>query len=159
MEKILSLFDTLKAEKDQVLSLPFIVWTIIFGIIISWVVIFYHKKIIGAFVRAIITAEAFDEQSAKTLSELNQSYNVSAVSKYRSSEALRRIVYSVDSGEGSDGKKKRVTVDENTRFYIPEAQLERAKNMYDASGSGIFVMIGGAVALIILGAAIIYFSL
>ena len=140
-------------------SLPFIVWMLIAGVIIAFIIIFCNKKIVGAFVRAIIDANATSEEAAKTLAEFGQDDNVSAISRYKSSEALRRIIRTVGQPEEQgDSKKKKsaVTVDENTRFYIPEDMLLRAKKQY-AGGESVLTVIIGSVVLIAVGVIVTLF--
>ena len=161
MDDLLRLFDAAR-ENGSSLTFPVVLWALIFGIILSWIIVFYNKKVIGALVRAILSAEAKDEQSAKTLAELGQENNISAVSHLRHSESLRHIVHFVGEPEMSNvGKKKKphVSFDENTRFYIPEASVYRASKKYDGSGSEIWKMLVGAVALFVLGIILTYFSL
>lgn len=70
-------------------------------------------------------------RNGKTLAEIEQDYNVSAISHYKRSAALQRIIFIAGAQEapkGSSKKKPAVTVDENTRFYIPEEMLFRAEN-------------------------------
>lgn len=157
-----SFFDSVKVSGDGRLSFQFILWTLIFGVIISWIIILCSKRIVGAFVRAIISAGATSEETAKTLAELEQDHNVSAVSHYRRSAALQRIVFIADAqkeSQGSGKKRRNITVDENTRFYIPEEMLFRAENQYKAEEHGILSIVLGTVAIIIAGIIITYISL
>ena len=72
MNGFLRLFDSVRTSGDGKLTFQFVLWTLIFGVIISWIIIFYNKKIIGAFVRAIISSGATSEETAKTLAEIEQ---------------------------------------------------------------------------------------
>ena len=141
------------------LSLPLITWMLIAGVIIAWIIIFCNKRIVGALVRAIIDANATSEEAAKTLAELGQDDNVSAISRYKSSEALRRIIRTVGQPEEQgDSKKKKsaVTVDENTRFYIPEESFLRAKKQYGSDDSALTVILG-TIAMIAVGIIVTVF--
>lgn len=160
MDTLSRLFDSAR-ETGTALTFAVVLWAIIFGMIISWIIIFYDKKVVGAFVRAIIAAQATDESSAKTLSELGQENNPSAISHLRRSESLRRIVHFVGALAPQSGKKHsaKPVFDETTRFYIPESSLYRASKQYDAGGSELWKMIVGALSLFILGILLTYFSL
>ena len=52
-----------------------------------------------------------------------------------------------------------VTVDENTRFYIPEEMLFRAEKQYKEEEHGLLSIVLGTVAIIIAGVIITYLSL
>ena len=69
------------------------------------------------------------------------------------------MIYIAGEEEKAAEKKFRPDVDENTRFYIPEAQLKRANEQYGGNGANVFVMIGGIAALLIIGALITYFTI
>ena len=70
------------------LTFTFALFAIILGFIISWILIYCNKKIFGAFTRSLISLGATDEESAKTLAELGQEDNVSAVNALRRGGAL-----------------------------------------------------------------------
>ncbi len=156
------LFDSVRTSGDVKITFRFVLWALIFGVIISWIIIIYNRKIIGAFVRAIISSGATSRETAKTLVEIEQEHNVSAISHYRRSAALQRIVFIADEGghsQESDKKKRSVTVDENTRFYIPEDMLFRAEKQYGEEEHGVLSIVLGTVAIIIAGVIITYISL
>ena len=76
----LELGDVYRSGPIAGLNLQFIVWAIVIGFIISFFAIYYKRRVIGSFVRAIRNAEAIDLASAKTLAELGQEENISAIS-------------------------------------------------------------------------------
>ncbi len=156
------LFDSVRTSGGGKLSFQFVLWTLIFGVIISWIIIFYNKKIVGALVRAIISSGATSQEMAKTLAEIEQEHNVSAISHYKRSAALQRIILIAGKSEPpqESGKKKRsVTIDESTRFYIPEDMLFRAEKQYGEEEHGVLSIVLGTVAIIIAGVIITYISL
>ena len=159
MNDFFSAIDALRGGSDGKITLPLVVWAIIFGIILSWIIIIYKQRIVGAFIRALIAENASSPETAKTAAELGQDHNVSALSSYKRSAALRRIVYIVGDEEKAADKKYRPEIDENTRFYIPEDRLKRAEDQYGKSGVNVFVLIGGVAALLIIGALITYFTI
>lgn len=125
-----------------------ILWTILFGFMIAWVVIYYNRKVVGSFVRSILESEAKTIEEGKTLEELSQSENISAVEKYAKSSALQGIVQS--DAEIINEEKHILKVDKNTKFYIPDEQQKRATRMYDGVGnSGWMVLLGIVVAIIV----------
>ena len=69
MPKILDYIDALRLDNTVSTGIQFIMWPLIFGLILSFFIIYYRRRVIGAFVRAIREAGASDEESAKTLAE------------------------------------------------------------------------------------------
>lgn len=137
-------------------SLPFIVWMLIAGVIIAFIIIFCNKKIVGAFVSSIIDSSATSEDTAKTLSELGQEGNTTAISLYKSSSSLKKIILTINpDGEPTDGKSGNRSY-ENVRFYIPEDMLLRAKKQY-AGGESVLTVIIGSVVLIAVGVIVTLF--
>ena len=76
-------------------TFTFVLFAMILGFIISWIAIYCNKKIMGAFARAAMNAGAIDEDSAKTLAELEQENNVSAINAMRRGGALSKMVTAV----------------------------------------------------------------
>ena len=159
MSDFLNTIDALRGGSDGKITLPLVVWAIIFGIILSWIIIIYKQRIVGAFIRALLAENAVSPETARTAEEIGQDHNVSALSSYKKTAALHRIVYIVGEEEKAADKKFRLEITDNTRFYIPEAQFKRANEQYGGNGANIFVMIGGIVALLVIGALITYFTI
>ena len=137
-------------------SLPFIVWMLIAGVIIAFIIIFCNKKIVGVFVSSIIDSGATSEDTAKTLSELGQEGNTTAISLYKNSSSLKKIILTINpDGEPTDGKSGNRSY-ENVRFYIPEDMLLRAKKQY-AGGESVLTVIIGSVVLIAVGVIVTLF--
>ena len=145
------------AARTSNFSLPFIVWLLIAGVIIAFIIVFCNKRIIGALVRAIIDAEATSEETSKTLSELGQEGNTTAISLYKGSSSLKRIIKTVNPGEAlSEENNKKAIIDENTRFYIPEDSLFRTQKQYGSDDSVLTVIIG-TLAMIAVGIIVTLF--
>lgn len=143
MENFLDLLNAMRGAKGITLTL--VVWSIILGIVISWIIIFCKQKITGAFVRAILSAEAVTPETAKTAAELEQDGNVSALSKYSRSKSLRRLIKS---------SPETLPPTEDTRFYIEKDDISRASQLYGTKETPVWVMIVGAAALLAVGIAI-----
>ena len=120
-----------------------VMWCIIAGVMIALVYIFYKKMISGSLIRALIDGEAFSEESAKTPLELSFSENSSAISTANRSETIKRIV-------SFDGEK----ITPETKIYIKEDMKKRAEAQFSLRGNEIFVIIGGATAILVIGALI-----
>ena len=103
MPKILDYIDALRLDNTVSTGIQFIMWPLIFGLILSFFIIYYRRRVIGAFVRAIREAGASDEESAKTLAEIGQEDNSSAISALKKSSSLRRLI-TICPGEEASGE-------------------------------------------------------
>ena len=150
MNSFLELVDAYRSDPSSIFNLQFIVWTLVIGFIISFFVIYYKRCVIGAFVRSIRNAEAVDIESAKTLEELEQEDNTSAISALRKSSALQSIV-SIHNENSESDDKKTIKIDENTRFYIKEEATTRSRIQYGDENEPVWPLILGSLALIGVG--------
>jgi len=148
MSRILDYIDTLRLDTTVSTGIKFIIWPLIFGFILSFFIAYYRRRVIGAFVRAIRDAGASDEESAKTLSEIGQEYNSSAVSALKKSSSLRRLITVCPAEENPEGK---LVIDENTRFYIGKEAETRSRVQYGDKEEPLWPIILGSAALIMLG--------
>ena len=119
MPKILDYIDALRLDNTVSTGIQFIIWPLIFGLILAFFVIYYRRRVIGAFVRAIREAGASDEESAKTLAEIGQEDNSSAISALKKSASLRRLV-TICPGE--EGAEEELVINEKTRFISEKTQ-------------------------------------
>ena len=120
----MSLFLTAILENN---STELIIWGICVGVILGFVGSFISKSIVGPFVRALIEKEATKEEKAITLSELGFSSKKLLKLALKEGSALRNIVtelpYFSNLGENT-------TPSEESRFYIPQDKLDKAKITY-----------------------------
>lgn len=152
MNSFLELVDAYRADPSSIFNLQFIVWTLVIGFIISFFAIYYKRSVIGSFVRAIRNAEATDIETAKTLEELQQENNTSAISALRRSSALQGIVSIYNENEeAGETNKKSITIDENTRFYIKKEAETRSRVQYGDENEPVWPLILGSLALIGVG--------
>ena len=159
MSRVLyGLFDGIELERGLNGSgtLTAVTWMLVFGVVISWFFIYYHKRVIGNFVNALIDAGADSEKNAKTLSEIGQEKNVSAVNKYSKSVTLQKLI--ICDATDADPKSGRLKIDENTKFYVEEQQRDRLKSMYNPKGNSMVFMLIGAILLAIFAVVIGLFA-
>ena len=159
MSRVLyGLFDGIELERGLNGSgtLTAVTWMLVFGVVISWFFIYYHKRVIGNFVNALIDAGADSEENAKTLSEIGQEKNVSAVNKYSKSVTLQKLI--ICDATDADPKSGRLKIDENTKFYVEEQQRDRLKSMYNPKGNSMIFMLIGAILLAIFAVVIGLFT-
>ncbi|MGN1095944.1 MAG: hypothetical protein ACI4QR_06105, partial [Eubacteriales bacterium] len=151
MSKLLELLDVARNNSSAV-SATLVIWSIVLGIIIALFITFYNRRVIGSFFRALIKAEAFDEDSAKTISEISQTENDAVLSRLKSSRSFRNTVSIVPSGDETDQNAgKALEIDENTRFYVLEEQRTRIREQFGEKSENIWILVGGVVGMIILG--------
>ena len=145
------LIDRYRSKPSAMINLQFIVWAIVIGFIVSFFAIYYRRRVIGSFVRAIRRAEAFDKESAKTLAELEQEDNISAIETIRKSASIRRLITVYNEGNEDENGKDRVKIDENTRFYITEECETRSRVQYGNENEPLWPLILGSLAMIGIG--------
>ena len=162
-------------SSTTVVNASIVIWAIIFGLIISFFAVYYKRRVIGALVRAIRDAEAVDEDSAKTLAELEQQNNVSAIAALKKSAALRRIITicpekSVENNNApdkasesdvpvaeakqpakNDVSSQKIEITENTRLYISPENETAARVKYGSGEEPLWPIIVGSLALVALG--------
>lgn len=131
------------------------------GFILAFIAAYYRRLVIGSLIRAIRKAEADSPETAKTLAELGQENNVSAVEAVRKSDSLRRLVTicneETKEENATKSKKRGAFINENTRLYIAPEQITRSRIQFgDEKESFIPILLGcaGAVVLGILATMI-----
>ena len=153
MPKILDYIDALRLDNTVSTGIQFIIWPLIFGLILAFFVIYYRRRVIGAFVRAIREAGASDEESAKTLAEIGQEDNSSAISALKKSASLRRLV-TICPGE--EGAEEELVINEKTRFYIGKDAETRSRVQSGDKEEPLWPVILGSAALILFGIIVFY---
>ncbi len=147
MSDLIQKLDFFRTTEDALVNVQFIVMAVAFGLIIAFIAVYYQRRVIGSLVRAIRSAEALDEDSAKTLAELGQEDNVSAIAKLKKSTSMQNLI--TVCGAETDAKG-RLILDESTRFYIKKEKEERARKQFgDEKDSLIPILAGSAVLLVI----------
>ncbi len=153
MPKILDYIDALRLDNTVSTGIQFIMWPLIFGLILSFFIIYYRRRVIGAFVRAIREAGASDEESAKTLAEIGQEDNSSAISALKKSSSLRRLI-TICPGEEASGEE--LVINEKTRFYIGKEAETRSRVQYGDKEEPLWPVILGSAALILFCIVVFY---
>ena len=146
MSDFIEKLDVYRTDSEAMISLQFIIMAIAFGLIIAFIAVYYQRRVIGSFVRAIRHAEATDEESAKTLAELGQENNVSAIAQLKKSPSLRALITVCDAETTAKGA---LIIDESTRFYIAKEQEERARKQFGDRQDSLIPIIIGSIILII----------
>ena len=157
MNSFLQYVESLRLDSGVTTGIKFIIWPFIFGLILAFFLVFYRRRVIGSFVRAIQDAGAVDEATAKTLAEIGQEYNTSATNALKKSSSLRRLV-TICPSENSPSNGK-IEINENTRFYIDKDAQTRARVQYGDKEESLWPLIIGSVTLLLLGLFVFFFIL
>lgn len=130
---------------DGELKLEFIVWPIFLGICIGAFITVFVRVKLGEVVRAIIEKGAISPETALTLEELGLSKRFFIRSALRGRSALRRVVEATDGtvavAENGEPVGLRILgINEapnldSCRFFITDANRERAESIYDNTNS------------------------
>lgn len=150
MSNFIEMLDVISNNPD-VLSTVLAIWSIILGIIIALFVSFYNRKVIGSFFRALVAAEAFDEETAKTIDEINQRENDAVLIKIEKSSMYRDIVTIINENGEEEPRNGKIIITEETKFYIPEENLTHVRNQWGETNENVLVLIAGVIGMIILG--------
>ena len=160
MSDFLEKIEASRLDASTVFSLRLIIWAAVLGLILSFCLVYYRRRVIGSFVRAIRDADATDFESAKTLAEIGQEHNTSAITAMKKSASLRRLIsfYQPESqGEGDRTEKQEIIIDENTRFFIAKEAETRARVQYGDESDRLWPLIFGSLGVILLGILSFFF--
>lgn len=136
-------------------SIELIVWAMFAGFIIASLMAVYNKRIIGGFVKSVLSDECFSPERAKTVTELGYGTDWFIKNALRTDTVLRRFIVRVDTETSADENEKKQTkhdvIDFSTaKFYIPEEQRYRAEVRYARRGTDFFAF---GLCVVILAAA------
>lgn len=146
MSKLLEMLDVIRTDPD-VASATLVIWSVILGIIIALLFSFYNRRVLGSFFRALVRTGSQDEESAKTLAEINQTENDAIIKKLKKGQ-YTDVVTVVNENKDATGNP---VIDENAKFYIEESKFPRIRDQWGENDENIWVLIGGIVGIIILG--------
>ncbi len=136
-------YEKLHFSESDALTATLFIWGICIGIVLAALYTLYQQKALGGAVRAILRAEAFSEECAKTVEELGLPPRSLARRALTRAGALRSVVCTV---QGEDG---------DTRYYIPEerkyaADLRFDKRENNVAGVVLTVVLAVGLALLLI---------
>lgn len=150
------------------ISLKLIIWSLFIGFVAASLLAVYNKRVIGGFVKKLLSEQCLSPDAAITLTELGYGTDFFIKSALRGDNALNRFVSRVDSAQnnvntdgtndGADiadvkpeaipddkapakkrGSREKKNIDFMTaRFYIPEDVKYRAEVRYASRGTDLF---------------------
>lgn len=153
-------------------TLAQIIIAIMLGICIAACAIYYERQHLGRPVRALLSAAAQDEESAKTLAELDCRCSLFIRHNLRRRDSsLRKLIRYVGEPEDEEEempaateapkRKKRAPVMTEmldfatVRFYIPPALCDRAALRYQTKGNGLRALLLTVVICVVGGGLLI----
>ncbi|MBR6727543.1 MAG: hypothetical protein IKM08_05075 [Clostridia bacterium] len=132
------------------------------GVILATLYTLYQKQVPGAIVRAILRAEAFTPDSAKSAEELGLVKNPFFRYELRRNMTLKRLIKTVRPEDVKKKDEKEAAPQESDtatepvlRYYIPEELKYRAEIRYESKGNGLFGLIFTVVVTAGLGILLI----
>ena len=150
MSNFIEMLDVISSNPD-VFSMVLIIWSLILGIVLALFISFYNRKVIGSFFRALVSHEAFDVETAKTVDEIGQRENDAAIRKLENSAMYRDTVTILNEEGEEESKHGKIIITSDTKFYIPEENLTKTRNQWGETNENVLVLITGVIGMIILG--------
>ena len=160
------------------ITIDLIVWAMFAGFVVAALMAVYNKRVIGGFVKSVISGDCLSPEKAKTIVDLGYGTDWFIKNALRTDTVLRRFVVRVDGNAGESGdvsaptpasaseaedgdggknkmskrkKPMREVIDFKTaKFYIPEELKYRAEVRYAGRGTDIIAF---GVCVVILAAA------
>ena len=118
------------------------------GILLAAVYAFYQKNVPGLLVHALLRAEAFSPETARTAEELGLSKNFFVWFELKHNAMLKRVVCCVAPAETENETS-------TAAYYIPEELKYRAEVRYEKKGNGPMALIFTAVATVLMAILLI----
>ena len=152
-------YENIRFDASDASLLGIIIWGLCIGAVLASLLALDQQKVPGKLVRALLRAEAHDENSAKTLDELGLAGRPLIARELRRGMVLQKFVYSVgnEAGQGKhppDGENVAGSAENGpsatgdkaptaatARYYIPEELKYRAATRYDKKENGLFALI------------------
>lgn len=146
-------------------TLAVIVWVVFFGVLFGSFYAYYQRRLLGDILRALISHEAQDEASAKTLAQIGYGSKLKhsfASFALRKNSGLRKHVFAVYEEKEAEKKHpdqlfvKPEAAEQEQKYYVPEEKRIVAEVRYDGKGTDLKTLVISVAAL--LAAAIIIVS-
>ena len=132
-------YEKLSFTEADAATATLLIYGVCIGVVLAALYTFYYQQVPGGVVRALLRAEAFSEETAKTVEELGLSSL--ALRELTRGKALRRVVSRVEG--------------ENTHYYIPEQDKYRVEIRFDKKGNGVTGLILTAVLSFVLAIVLV----
>lgn len=150
------------------ITLESILWPIFIGIVIAAMIALYNKHITGRFVMKLISENAKDKTSARSLKDLGFEKNRAVRFALRTGELYNKIVshdissasISADPAQSGKASKKSSSSDkydiDSAVFYISDEHIDRAKLLYSRNGAPILLVFLAMILFCLAIAALFY---
>ncbi|MGM9636607.1 MAG: hypothetical protein ACI3YK_01330 [Eubacteriales bacterium] len=144
-------------------SLQIVIWSVFIGIVIGACSLYYNKRVIGSFVRALLRSGASGPDSARTLEELGYGKNIFVKHALRDGSVLRKMVWEADdnfttdaSGYTFSARTKRMDIN-TAHFYVDESNRIKVDLRYSAKGTDIITLLVGVIIFVVVAYALLLF--
>jgi len=140
-------------------SLAMIIWAIYVGLMISFVIVIYQKRVVGNFVRTL-NEKANCPETAVTLAELGYSKAVHIKRLLTTKNSLTGLVYMVGEDATDDGGELVPTLRSkvnwaSAKFYIPAERKYRVEVRFEKKGTHFgWVILSGVVFFVVAALAV-----
>lgn len=128
-------------------GLNLIIWAMYIGILLATALAYYQKRIVGGFVRTVLSKGARTPDTAMTLTELGYQNHPFIRRELSKSGPLRKMIWEVEDnyrmGENDvlySAREKALDLNIG-RFYLPEEKRIEAELRYEGKGSDVFTLI------------------
>lgn len=131
-------YEHIQVSDSEFASLQVVIIGLAIGIIIAACSMTFTQRVIGGFVRALISRECFDPKSALTLSELGYEKNPSVRGALRSNYVLKKYVRTLTAEERAGNFEVREAsekISETTENVENSENSENAENTTNAENS------------------------
>lgn len=119
------------------MDVTFAVWTVLTGIGVAIVYLWYQRRFVGDFVRKLLTIDAASPETAVTLEELHCKMTPPLQLALREEGSLHGAVLKVEGDE--------------TRYYAAPGKQAMLKAKYRSENVGFFAVLLGICILVVVG--------
>lgn len=152
-----SYFFDFKEYPEYAQSVPIIVFSLFFGIVLAAIIALFYKKVLGSFVRFLLKSGADAPDSAIRFDTTSYRNNIFVRIALLQGNVYKRVIRSVPP-EGEEPKKlrDRSRYIDRTSYYIPEELTFRADNMFSKRGTtAVSAILGILIALVVAGLSLL----
>ena len=119
------------------MDITYVVWTVLAGIGIAIVYLWYQRRFVGDFVRKLLTIDAVSPETAVTMEELHCKMTPPLMLALREEGTLHEIILK--------------TEDATPRYYVASGKGDMLKAKYKNENVGFFGVILGLCILVVVG--------
>ncbi len=119
------------------MDITFVVWTVLAGIAVAIVYLWYQRRFVGEFVRKLLTIDADSPETAVSMKDLNCKMSPPLQLALREEGTLQDAVLK--------------TEEEEPRYYVAPAKKKMLEAKYKNENVGFFAVVLGICILVVVG--------